>query len=234
MITENYDMKEFDEETYMQEREVVKHWKYFLSLEKKLKETEDYVYHGISVLDDRIELINGCVYSNVFKQLILLTGAEFESLSREMLGIKKGNIGTIIRSFIDKFPKMIDLEIYTDYVSIKPMADFHLSGENGYGLRWWSSYNKLKHGGEKYFNLATLDNCILSLASLYIVNLYNIESTTGELYLARETQYFRCEYTPGYVTGFKGSLPDFKDRTRKDAEDEFFNNAKIIRKKESK
>lgn len=212
-----------DLERYIIERDVLKHWKYFLSLEKRLKETEDYVYHGIETNRNGISLINGDTYSNNFKQLLILTASEFECLAKELIGIKKKNTGitVITKGILGKFPRIIETEIETDYVAIKPLCDWCFDIEKKRrGLSWWDAYNEVKHEGEKAFSRATLENCLLAMGSLYVLNLYNIESTIGNLDLPTDTVYFRCQYTTGQVLGYRGSLPDFGNKKRIERKEE--------------
>ena len=208
---------------YIKERDVLKHWKYFLSLEKRFKETEDYVYHGIETNRNGISLINGDTYSNNFKQLLILTASEFECLAKELLGIKAKNTGinVITKEILEKYPRIIETEIATDYVEIKPLCDwcFDIEG-NRRGLSWWDAYNGVKHEGEKAFSRATLENCLLAMGSLYVLNLYNIESIIGNLDLPTDTVYFRCQYTTGQVLGYRGSLPDFGNKKRIERKEE--------------
>ncbi len=222
-----------DIERYIKERDVFKHWKYFLSLEKRFKETEDYLYHGIETNGSEISLINGASYSNYFKQLLILTASEFECLSKELIGIKSNNIGInkISKEILNKYPRIIETEIGTDYVAIKPLCDwcFDVEGKRR-GLIWWDAYNALKHEGEEAFSQATFENCLLAMSSLYVLNLYNIESAVGNLDLATDTLYFKCQYTTGQVLGYRGSLPDFGNKKRMDVKAEMEQQSKILGK----
>ncbi len=223
-----------DIERYIKERDVLKHWKYFLSLEKRLKETEDYVYHGIETNESGISLINGASYSNCFKQLLILTASEFECLSKELIGLKSKNVGIneISKEILNKYPRIIETEIGTDYVEIRPLCDwcFDVEGKRR-GLSWWGAYNAVKHEGEEAFSQATLENCLLAMSSLYVLNLYNIESKVGNLDLAIDTIYFKCQYTTGQALGYRGSLPDFGNKKRIDVRGEMEEKLKTLEKK---
>ena len=53
----------------MDKREYIQHWNYFCSLAERLDSTKYYVDHGLTVDDDKIELVHKDVYSDVFKQI---------------------------------------------------------------------------------------------------------------------------------------------------------------------
>ncbi len=225
-------------ERYIKERDVLKHWKYFLSLEKRFKETENFVYHGIETVEGNVQIINAGTYSNEFKQLLLLTAAEFECLAKELINVNDRNtrINEITKMILSKYPKIVETEIETDYLRSKPMLEWSYDEEEEKvcGLDWWNAYNCVKHEGEVGFSKATMENCLLALGSLYILNLYNIESTAGNLDMAVDTIYFKCQYTTGLVMGLRGSLPDFGNKTRRDAKEEMEEQLNIINRKLNK
>ena len=60
----------------MEQIELIQHWNYFCSLAERLDDTKHYIDHGLQEHDGIRELVHGKVYSDIFKQIIVL--AEFE------------------------------------------------------------------------------------------------------------------------------------------------------------
>ena len=53
--------------------ELIQHWNYFCSLAERLDDTKHYIDHGLQKQHDGIrELVHGKVYSDIFKQIIVL------------------------------------------------------------------------------------------------------------------------------------------------------------------
>ena len=134
----------------MDQTEFLQHWNYFCSLASKLDSTRDYVYHGLK--DDghgEPIMIHGNVYSDIFKQIIILSASEFEVVSKVLCGLcgeTSKNIVEISRALLQHFPKIIKTEIITAYYLAEPMKDWRIeSGNKVIGLEWWKAYNSLKH-----------------------------------------------------------------------------------------
>ena len=56
----------------MEQIELIQHWNYFCSLAERLDDTKHYIYHGLQEHNGKRELVHGKVYSDVFKQIIVL------------------------------------------------------------------------------------------------------------------------------------------------------------------
>lgn len=82
----------------MEQIELIQHWNYFCSLAERLDDTKHYIDHGLQEHNGKRELVHGKVYSDVFKQIIVLSASEFEIMSKALChkkGVKTKKIGDI-------------------------------------------------------------------------------------------------------------------------------------------
>ncbi len=200
----------------MDRDEFIRHWNYFCSIAKRLEETSEYVYHG----SDGEDLIHEKVYSDSFKQILLLAGAEFEIMSKNLcvlLGCNSKhikNIRDISINILEKCPKIIKTKIYTKYWGNEPLDKWCInSGKENQveGLEWWKAYNDVKHDINNSYKQCTLGNAMSAVCSLLVIDLYVMKKASGSLELAREfpAPYFRCEYMAAYYVSGEKELPDF-------------------------
>ena len=68
----------------MEQMELIQHWNYFCSLAERLDDTKHYIDHGLQEHDGIRELVHGKVYSDIFKQIIVLAASEFEIMSKAL------------------------------------------------------------------------------------------------------------------------------------------------------
>ena len=100
----------------MEQIELIQHWNYFCSLAERLDDTKHYIDHGLQEHDGIRELVHGKVYSDIFKQIIVLAASEFEIMSKALCsakGVKTKRIGDISETILGVFPKIIDFEVST-------------------------------------------------------------------------------------------------------------------------
>ena len=83
------------------------------------------------------------------------------------------------------------------------------------GIDWWKAYSSIKHDEIEAFKKANLGNAVAALAAVYIIDLYILKRSSGNLHLIEEflPRYFRCEYTAHYLCTSEGELPDFGNKT---------------------
>ena len=204
----------------MDQHEYIQHWNYFCSIASRLDDTKDYIYHGINYSEDSPKMIHGSVYSDVFKQILLLSAAEFEILAKSLCKLKGAskteNIFDISKYILECFPKITKTEVITEFYTGTPLYEWSIDLENKVqGLEWWKAYNALKHDDAGSYKGATLENAALSLASLYIINLYFMYNLTGSLALAYNYPpvYYRSKYTAKSINSGEGLLPDYGDQS---------------------
>lgn len=208
----------------MTEKDIKTNWYYFCSLAKQLDQTRQYVDH---TLDSKGAYVNGKTFSNEFAKILMLAASEFEVVSKSLCkesGEKiawNANIGSITAGILRNYPNIGMTQITTPYQIIQPLKNLKIikkSNTNGklndkvYGIPWWGDHNSLKHSRSDRYSLATLENCIYSMASLYVIEIYLCKKVLGKTDAIRgiECDYFGDEY--GYsrlVTESGNNLPDF-------------------------
>ena len=203
----------------MEQIEIIQHWNYFCSLAERLDDTKHYIDHGLQEYDGIRELVHGKVYSDIFKQIIVLAASEFEIMSKALCGakgVKTKRIGDISETILGIFPKIIDFEVSTPFWINTPLHDWKTTRiDNGKnvkveGLDWWFAYNSIKHDEKESIKNATLENAVLALASLYIIEIYLMKELFGNMSIiyTYPTVYFKCKYLPHSVSSGEGLLPD--------------------------
>lgn len=100
----------------MEQIELIQHWNYFCSLAERLDDTKHYIDHGLQEHNGKRELVHGKVYSDVFKQIIVLSASEFEIMSKALChkkGVKTKKIGDISETILGTFPpkKLLSLKL---------------------------------------------------------------------------------------------------------------------------
>ncbi len=203
----------------MEKTEFIQHWNYFCSLAERLDDTKHYIDHGVQEHDGIRELVHGTVYSDIFKQIIVLAASEFEIMSKALCGTrgeKPERIGGISETILRLFPKIIDFEVSTPFWISTPLQEWKTTRIDGdknikvEGVEWWFAYNSMKHDERDSINKATLGNAIMALASLYIIELYLMRELFGNMSIVftYPTVYFKCKYLPHPVSSGEGLLPD--------------------------
>ncbi|MDE5420473.1 hypothetical protein L3049_20980 [Labilibaculum sp. DW002] len=143
-----------------------KQWQYFQSLEDDFIRTLRFVELDSSNLE---------THSIEFSKLLLLIGAEFESVSKELIKtvdpeMKVGDIAEIKGGILTNFKKICKNEVrISNYkMTIFPFENW----DNGGQLDWWNSYNNLKHNRLKNFENANLGMTLNAIGGLLIVLVY--------------------------------------------------------------
>lgn len=138
----------------------------------------------------------------------------------ERADAKKTNMGLTSwegspNSILSTYPNIVNTRIYTKYGYLTPIENWKLLNGKVEGIEWWRAYTAIKHDEKGAFKKATLENTVLALGTLYIIDLYVLKVSSGNLQLAHEfpPNYFRCEYTANYVVTSEGELPDFGNKT---------------------
>ena len=210
----------------MERDEFIRHWNSFCNLTNQLEETQKYVFHGLEqgTKNEDCQLEHGKVYSDVFRQILIVACAEFENMGKalgKMNGDYCNNIVDISKSVLGNYPHIISTKVYTEFWALKPLQDWKVvldsdssNQEKIVGIDWWRAYNSIKHDEANSFKRATLDNAVMALASLYILDLYIMKISSGSLRTANDfpPRYFRCEYTANYVVTSEIELPGMENK----------------------
>lgn len=169
-----------------------KHWNYYLSLEKDLEETRQFVEHIPE---------NYSTYSNEFAKLILLSCAEFEIACKALCNeyrARPSSLKAIFCWILDNCPDIKDKGTQLQYgIKIYPFREFDPSRTCG-NLRWWQAYNNLKHNRIKNFGQASLENTVLSTSALLIILSY---------LKATYTDAARPLFLTNYISAMQGTYP---------------------------
>lgn len=198
----------------MTEDDIKKNWNYFKSLAKQFQQTEQFVDHA---MDSTGKLMNGKTFSNEFAKLLLLSASEFEVIAKALCTesgtsiSNKANIKEISKTILSLYPNIINTKIDTPYQIIKPLAKWSATKPD-FGIPWWNAYNKIKHDRTNNFEAANLNNCLESLSSLMILELYLSQKVLGNLDVITpiNCDYFDCEYGKSVLAINPGKkLPDF-------------------------
>ena len=188
---------------------------HFKALVNRLEKTMIYVDHSVDVDGN---YINGETYSIEFENILLLTCSEFENVAKcicRHAGIKLAKKPTIYQlkeKIIDKYPGVNDVIIETFNNTLTPLKYWGkntcqtIDEENGKTvetrdskeIEWWTDYNNIKHNRETNFCKANLNNCIYSMAALYVLLLFDCRIVDANMSLCAlgDGAYFMCKYVP--------------------------------------
>ena len=113
----------------MEQIELIQHWNYFCSLAERLDDTKHYIDHGLQEHNGKRELVHGKVYSDVFKQIIVLSASEFEIMSKALCH-KKG-VKNILALRGDVNP---DFAIEKDFKYASDLTEYIMSKNRGFNV----------------------------------------------------------------------------------------------------
>lgn len=203
-------------------------WLYFSSLCLDLKNTTYFVNHKEVEYTNKEGVVkkahNKWTFSEAFLKILLSASSEFEVVSKLLcnqidedfdINNKDITIYDISKIILNKYPKIVDTKVESDYNIIYPLKAWRIDEQTKsvIGLKWWSVYNDLKHSRFTMLNKANLENAIGALASLYVIQLYLQMHVVGDVSIASsDGYYFMSDYTwkPFYV-GTDQKLPDFEN-----------------------
>ena len=183
-------------------------WNYFLSIEKDLSETSQYIEpYG-----------QENTYSFEFYKIIMLSCAEIETAFKQLCNLiepqnKCGKINEYKEVILSKYPKICDCMVVVPRWKARNLFPF--KGWDTGKLTWWSAYQDLKHSRFTKISEATYQNAVSALAALYILILY-LYKISGYDCKADDSVYFWSEYHPAqhYLPPIS-ELPDFADVEKK-------------------
>ena len=93
-----------------------------------------------------------------------------------------------------------------------PLDKWTVVSDKVEGINWWSDYNVIKHNRNSNFVSANLKNCVISMASLMVLELYLSQAVLRNLDAITSIGccYFDCDYGLAYIVSNPGNkLPDF-------------------------
>jgi len=140
-----------------------KHWNYFLAVEAELVACTRYVDFSPS---------NFLCYSNEFAKLIVLAGAEVDSIFQELCAHlqpseKAEKITQYHPILLAQYPLLTQCEVAIAryHLTLQPWKNW----SNTQRPNWWSqSYNKLKHERHAHFSSASLEAALNATAAQFL------------------------------------------------------------------
>lgn len=152
------------------------HWNYFLALEQDLDRLARYVDFSA----------NDKTYSLEIARLFLGASSEVDVVlklicKRFVPNSKADNIGAYHPQVTANCPNFTQFEIQIPRYSLRHQPWTNWTGNTP--PTWWSDHNKVKHQREKFFERATLKNCLNAVGGLFVavLHLYENEAMNGEL-----------------------------------------------------
>ena len=179
-------------------------WNYYLSIEENLNETSRYI--------EPTGQEN--VYSFEFQKVIMLCGAEIESVFKLICSAVDenhscGNISEYKKIMLRAFPKIGETRVIVPRWGGKNIFPFGRWTEGPLG--WWSAYTEVKHNRISKFSNATYKNAVYCLAALYVLILY-LYRINGYDCKGDDSRYFCSDYYPiPFYAQRPSELPDFCD-----------------------
>ena len=149
------------------------YWGYYLSIEKMLEKTNQYVSPSYN---------NRNTYSDEFSKIILLSCSEIDSILKYLCkldGIKSNRKYYSMEDYsklLEKINNIKDIGYCPFYNSslkeealvVYPFA--RLNSEMQYAnLKWWENYQKLKHNRLENVELGNLYNAVYSITAHYMI-----------------------------------------------------------------
>lgn len=155
----------------------LKQWQYYLALENDFLKTISYV---------ELDTDNGSTYSIEYSKLLLLIGAEFETVTKSLIKIKDpdikiSDIADIKLGILTNFPRICENEIRIPKYKMNffPLKNWN----NNEKLKWWEGFRLIKHSRLSNFKYANLENVLNSLGCLLIVLVYLYRYRDNERHL---------------------------------------------------
>lgn len=151
------------------------HWKYYLMLEKRFKESIEYV---------ELHKDNFDTFSNGYALLIQTIGAELDTVFKEFCGFN-----TDERKCISDYAKYI-LEVNPDIknhkiivkdcdIDIQPFANWDVS-QAAQSLSWWTAFTDIKHNRYDKIKQANQENVLNILGALCLIEMLFLKKITNE------------------------------------------------------
>lgn len=153
-------------------------WNYYLALERDLSSTFNYV----ECCTDNYK-----TYSIEFEKNYLSICAEFDSVIKDYAAMNSGAkrpysieeaFNLLNRSNLLGFTNLSVQLLSDQRHRLQPLSDWSNGGYKKLG--WWGNYNEVKHDRTTYYKNASLENCLKSLASLYLIEIASLKEAKVE------------------------------------------------------
>ncbi len=182
-------------------------WEYFLALESDLETTGRYV---------EIHPENYGAFSIEYARLLLAAASEVDVLCRRLCkavdpSSTAENIMDYRRVINQAYPQFHTIEVIIPRfeLSLHPWQAWVSDSSPS----WWTSYNRIKHSRDTYYQQANLQNVLDSMAGLFAVVLYLHKAEKIKERLYPFPRLLSLHRSPGHLLLAKDwDLPDFRER----------------------
>lgn len=153
------------------------HWNYFLAIEADIERLARYV----DFTEDNFK-----TYSIEMAHLLLAIASEVDVVAKLLcnkvsLRSKADNIEKYRTVLKPMYPKIEQMHIHIPRfgIELNPWDNW----KSDKTPNWWSDYNNVKHGRDKYFSQANLENTLNAVGGLFVLLLYYYKelAEVGEL-----------------------------------------------------
>ena len=153
-----------------------KYWNYYQHIESKFMNVSSFVY---------FDKANFNVYSYEFVSLLQNIGAEIDVLFKQICGYPGK------RDVLHSYPNIKDEKVNVSYfdIQIQPFGELETS------MKWWKSYNMIKHDRLGNISEANLENVLSALAALFLLerHLLSILIDDNTYVLLKPSSIFKIE-----------------------------------------
>ena len=195
-------------------------WKQYFPIYERLESEFCELTYSVALNDDHLK-----VHSILMSEFLLRICSECENISKSILNSKAiperiwknanfPKLGVELGKLFSLTGK--ELEVIWPYqeltkTSIKPFEDWYGSKNP----TWYIAYNKIKHSRESEFKQSNYENCLASLAGLFILNLIlrkdDIESKSQHIDRTRDRiKSYSKLFDPQSFLNLKNGLGTFR------------------------
>ena len=152
-----------------------RYWRYYLMLEKRFKESIEYV---------ELHKDNYNAFSNGYALMIQSIGAELDTVFKEFCGFNTEDRKTIenyAQYILEEDPAIINrIIVLQGYdMEIQPFKTWNIEHASQ-SLQWWFAFNKTKHNRFNKLKLANLENALNILGALYMIEMMYLKKITND------------------------------------------------------
>lgn len=175
------------------------YWRYYLSIEKMMKNTSQYVCPSKQ---------NKNTYSDEFMKIILLSCSEIDSILKVIC--KENNVILKDKDYnMYEYAKVLEKQDDIKDWAFSPVCDTsnrdesfvyfpfkNLNPQKPYaGLSWWESYQKLKHNRVENAIIGNLENAVYAITAHFVLLRLLMEFLTER----SSREYVQKEYWSDYL-----------------------------------
>lgn len=175
------------------------YWGYYLSIEKMLENTRQYVSPSYNNKD---------TYSDEFSKIILLSCSEIDSILKficELKGIEKTGKYYKMEDYAKLLEQVSDIKdigycplynssLTEDALVVYPFSTID-SKKSYANLDWWNNYQKIKHDRIENVEYGNLHNAVFALTAHYIIMRFMIDYLNSD----EGRDYVKNEYKSHYL-----------------------------------